>query len=168
MATENDVLSSDDFTKEKLPGSINVLTILTFIGSAIGFIGSIYYFFTAEKSLKSMQDLVSSGKMDDAPSVLKNMISADTITMYQKMADNKLPILIINLVGIALCVYGAIQMRKLKKQGYPLYLVGELLPYAATLGFVGTMAYKGFGLIGLIVPIIFILLYTVNRKYLIK
>lgn len=168
MATENDFLTSGDFTKEKLPGSINVLTILTFIGSAIGFIGSVYYFFSAEKSLKSMQDMVNSGKLNDAPEWAKNMVSADTITMYQKMADNKLPILLINLVGIALCVYGAMQMRKLKKQGYPLYVVGELLPYVATIGFVGTMAYKGFGLLGLIVPIVFILLYTVNKKYLIK
>jgi len=168
MPTENDMLSSGDFTKEKLPGSINVLTILTFIGSAIGLIGSIYSYASAEKNLKTMQETIGSGKLDEAPSWAKNMMSPDLIPMYQKMADNKLPILILNLAGIALCVYGAMQMRKLKKQGYMLYVAGELLPYVATLGFVGVMAFKGFGLLGLIVPLVFILLYTVNRKHLVN
>lgn len=168
MDNEKDVFSSADFTKVKLPGSINVLTILTFIGSGIGFIGSLYAYFTADTTLKTMQETINSHKLDDAPAMLKNMMGPDVLPMYQKMADNKLPILIINLLGIALCVYGAMQMRKLKKQGFPLYVVGELLPFVASIGFIGVMAFKGFGLLSLIVPIVFILLYAVNRKHLLN
>ena len=168
MASENDFLSTNDFTKDKLPSSLNVLTILTFIGSAIGFIGSVWSFFTAEKTYKSMQDTLSSGKLDEAPAWAKNMVSADTLPMYQKMAENKTPILLISLLSLALCIFGAIQMRKRKKQGFPVYVAGEVLPFVDTLVFVGTMAFKGFGLLSIIIPIIFIILYAVNRKHLVN
>ena len=115
MAAENDFLSTNDFTNDKLPSSLNVLTILTFIGSGIGLIGSVYSYFTADKNYKTMQDTLSSGKLDEAPAVVKNMVSADTLPMYQKMAENKTPILLITLLSLALCIYGAIQMRKRKK-----------------------------------------------------
>jgi len=168
MAAENDFLSTNDFTNDKLPSSLNVLTILTFIGSGIGLIGSVYSYFTADKNYKTMQDTLSSGKLDEAPAVVKNMVSADTLPMYQKMAENKTPILLITLLSLALCIYGAIQMRKRKKQGFPVYVAGEVLPFVGTLVFVGTMAFKGFGLLSIIIPILFIILYAVNRKHLVN
>lgn len=169
MSTEKDMLNSGDFTtSNKLPGSINVLTILTFIGCALGLIGAFYSYATADKTYKDMKELVNSGKLNDAPGWAKGMISADTLPMYEKLADNKMPIMILGIVGIALCFVGAMQMRKLKKQGYLLYVVGEILPIISTFIFVGAMAFKGFGLLVTIVPIVFILLYTVNRKYLVN
>ena len=79
----------------------------------------------------------------------------------------KLPILILSLVALSLCLYGAIEMRKRKKQGYILWLIGEILPIGTSLLFIGMLSMKGIGLIGIFIPLLFIILYTVNKKDLI-
>ena len=70
--------------------------------------------------------------------------------------------LIIGLVGIALCFYGAMKMRKLQKQGFFIYVAGQLMPIIYTFVTVGV----GFGLIGVIIPIVFIVLYATQLKEL--
>ena len=85
--------------------------------------------------------------------------------MLAKAIDNKIPIIAINLVGIALCVFGAIEMRKLKKQGYFLWLIGEVLPIIATSIFLPVFFNTVFAYF-LIFPLLFIILYTVQRKNL--
>ncbi|MFT3911044.1 MAG: hypothetical protein QM737_16615 [Ferruginibacter sp.] len=166
----NDSLSND-FTGEdqsKLPSGLNVLTILTIIGSIIGLIFSVYGFFTAKTNYERTKDLMNSPeKMEAMPGWAKGMITPEGLAMQQKMMENKLPILILSLVALALCLYGAMEMRKRKKQGYILWLIGEILPIGTSLLFIGTMAMKGFGLMMVFIPILFIILYTVNKKELI-
>ncbi len=70
--------------------------------------------------------------------------------------------LIIGLVGIALCFYGAMKMHKLQKQGFFIYVAGQLIPIIYTFVTVGV----GFGLIGVIIPIVFIVLYATQLKEL--
>lgn len=156
-----------EFEKPTLPGSLNVLTILTFIGCAIGFISSGYSYLTSKKTYETMRETIESGKMDDAPKWARSMMSPEALEVYKKMNENKLPILILGLVATSLCLYGAIEMRKLKKQGYTFWLIGELLPFATTVLFIGTAAFSGFGLLAALIPIVFIILYTVNKKHLI-
>ena len=153
--------------KSKLPGGLNVLTILTIIGSIIGILGGLWSFFMAKQNYEKTKDMIDSGKLDSAPGWAKGMINADSLMMQQKMMENKFPILILTLVAMALCLYGAMEMRKRKKQGYTLWLIGELLPIAAGIIFIGMAAFKGVGMIGVIIPLIFIILYTVNKKELI-
>jgi hypothetical protein len=160
-------LNINEFEKPKLPGGLNVLTILTIIGCIIGYIFSIMGFVNAKKQLEETQKLIDSGKIDEMPSFMKGMVGPEALAMQQKMLDNKWPILILGLVATSLCLYGAIEMRKLKKQGYTFWLIGELLPFATTLIFIGTAAFSGFGLLFSIFPVIFIILYTVYRKNLI-
>ena len=171
MTTGNDLINEgNDFTGEntKLPSGLNVLTILTIIGTILfNFLGGIWGFISAEKNYKNTKDLLESGKMDDAPAWAKGMMSPEMLEMQHKMLENKLPILILTLVAGALTLYGALEMRKRKKQGYILWLIGEILPMLSTVIFMGTAAMKGFGLIGIFVPVIFIILYTVNKKDLI-
>ncbi len=159
--------SLNQFDTGKLPTSVNVLTILTIIWSCISVLLSIWGFISAKNSYEKTREALSSGKMDEMPKFMKGMINNDMLAMQQKMLENRLPILIIGLVALALCIYGAVEMRKLKKQGYLYWLIGELLPVVSTLLFIGAMAFKGFGLLGLLIPVVFIILYTVNRKYLV-
>jgi hypothetical protein len=70
-------------------------------------------------------------------------------------------------VAMLLCLYGAMEMRKLKKQGFIFWLVGELLPIATTIFFIGAAAFNGFGLLNLLFPVIFIILYFIYRKDLV-
>ena len=162
-------LISNDFTEDnsKLPTGLNVLTILTIIGSIIGIISGGYNYMTADKNYQKTKEMLEPGNMDGAPSFVKSMINQDFLALQEKMMENKLPIAILTIVGAALCLYGAFEMRKRKKQGYIFWLVGELLPIATTIIFLSAAAYKGFGLFAVAIPIVFIILYTVNKKDLI-
>lgn len=156
----------NDFDNAKLPTALNVLTILTIIGCVILLLSEIWGFSTAKKSYEQTKELIESGKLSEQPKFLQNMMTPEMLAMQKKRVDNKLPILILGLVASGLCLYGAIEMRKRKKQGYTFWLIGEILPVITTLLFIGTTAFSGFGLLFWLFPIIFIILYTVNKKYL--
>jgi hypothetical protein len=163
-----DINESMNFPGEKkpLPTGINVLTILTFIGSAVALLSSIWQFINAKKSVDQLEATINSDKFDDMPGFLKGMMTPEMLEMARKQYENRIPILAIGLVSLALCVYGAMQMRQLKGQGYLIYVIGELLPLVAIFLFIGMGALKGFGLIGVIIPVLFIILYTMQRKHL--
>ncbi len=161
----SNVLDFAEGEKPTLPSGLNVLTILTFIGCAIGFISSIWGYINAEKGYKDL--LAAQDKMADAPAWAKGMMGPEMLEVSRKSMENKLPILLLGLVAIALCLYGALEMRKLKKQGFILWLVGEVLPIIAGLIFIGAGMFSGFGLIAMLFPVIFIILYVVKRKYLV-
>ena len=159
--------SLNEFDKPKMPSSLNVLTILTIIACVLGLISSVYSFFTSKKSYETMKEAMDSGKLDDAPKWAKGMMTPQMLELTKKVYENRLPILILSLVATALCLYGALEMRKLKKQGYTYWLIGELLPFLTTILFMGMAAFSGFGLLMALFPVVFIILYTVHRKYLV-
>lgn len=97
---------------------------------------------------------------------MKGMVGPEALEMARKVYENRIPILVITLVSLALCVYGALQMRQLKKQGYYLYLIGEILPYVGSLIFLGMASFTGVGLYAMAIPVLFIILYTTQLKYL--
>lgn len=162
---DKNVLNFAEGEKPTLASGLNVLTILTFIGCALSFIGSIWSFFTAEKSYKQL--LEAQDKMGDAPAWAKSFMKPEMIEVARKAAENRLPLFILGIVAVALCFYGALQMRQLKKQGYILWLVGEILPLASGMFFIGMGMFSGFYLLLLLFPVIFIILYTFQRKHLI-
>jgi len=164
----SDNLNVDDFQKKPLPGGLNVLTILTIIWCVLSLLFAAGGFMTAEKKYNSREEDMA--KMQQAPSWLKSIIpsGADYETMVTKNNENKIPILLLSVVGIVLCFVGALQMRKRKKQGYILYVIGELLPFVTTIFFIGTFMFTGIaGMIGSGIALLFILLYTAQRKNLI-
>src|SRR5687768_17410015 len=110
-----------------LPGMLNVLTILTFIGCGIAYISSIISFFSAanyEKSMAEMEEMQD--KMGD--NELANSMMQGSVEMMQKTYDYRYIILLSSLLFTTLCLIGALQMRKLKKSGYTLYVIGEIAP----------------------------------------
>ncbi len=159
------VLDFAEGEKPTLPTSLNVLTILTFIGCGIGLLSSFWSFTSAEKSYKTL--LENQDKMAEAPAWAKGMMGPGMLDVLRKSMENKLPILLLGVVAMAVCLYGALEMRKLKKQGFILWLVGEILPIVTALIFIGTGVFNGFGLIALLIPAVFIILYMVQRKYLV-
>jgi hypothetical protein len=99
---------------------------------------------------------------------MANNMMQGSIEMLEKTHEYRYILLLSGILFTTLCLVGALQMRKLKKSGYPLYVIGEITPViltAALLGFslVGgiTMAVSG------IVAIVFVILYSTQRKYLI-
>jgi hypothetical protein len=158
-----DTLNLEESDMKTVPPMLNVLTILTYIGCGFGFLGAIYSFFTVCQSAKKLNDLdtdvIGSGTLG------KMMDGA--IDMAIKQCDNKTIILIITILATALCVFGAIQMRGLKKQGFIIYCIGELLLPIATIVLLGGASMMGALMItGLIIPIVFIILYATQLKFL--
>jgi hypothetical protein len=153
-------------TKKTLPATLNVLTILTFVGSGIGLLGLVYSFFTAKANVEKIEEFLTSDKFDEMPGFVKKIMSPEMLELARKQVENKIPILLIGTVSMALCIFGALKMRKLKSNGYFIYIIGQVLPLAGTVLFVGMGAYAGFGLFSVLLPLLFIILYTLQKKHL--
>ncbi len=151
-----------------LPGMLNVLTILTFIGCGISYISTIWGFFDSSNiekkraELESVQDSMGDNEM-------ANNVVQGSLDIMQKSYDNRYILLISGLLFTTLCLLGAMQMRKLKKSGYLLYVIGELAPIVITAALIGFSLVGGIAVaFGAIVAIIFVILYTTQRKYLVN
>ena len=98
------------------------------------------------------------------------MYSPESLELYRKLDINKLPLAVITVLSCLLCVYGAIEIRKLKKSGFYTYCFGQIVPFVGTLLFVG----EGFfstgwtAFVGIGIAVLFILLYGIQLKYLTK
>ena len=128
----------NEMDEKKLPSGINVLTILTFIGSGIGILSGIWSYFKSGENLAKMEDMVNKPEFAKMPDFVKKMYSPESLELYRKIDANKLPIIVLTIIASALCVYGALEIRKLKKSGFYTYIIGELLPFVGYLLFVGT------------------------------
>lgn len=153
----------------KLTTGLNVLTILTFIGCAIQLIGALFTFTQAKKNYDQRDEVIKQMQSEEMPAFFKNMMGTpeEYTEMVTKNLENRVPILLISLVAIFLCFWGAAQMRKLKKQGYTFYIVGQILPYISIIAFLGSIAFSGGIIISLVVTLIFIGLYTWQKKNLV-
>jgi len=151
----------------KLPETLNVLTILTFIGCAIALFGSCYAFLNAQNLYDAA--IAAQDKMDQMPAIVKSMQGPDPVGTARRTLDNKLPILVLGLVSTGLCLYGAIQMRQWKKTGFTIYTIGEVLPLLTGYLFIGVAAVSGFRFIlGLLFVGLFVILYATQLKHLKK
>ena len=166
MSTENNPLEFIGAVS-KPKGLLNILTILSIIGSVLGYLTSVVGFIGAKKNYDDYKALFESGKMNEMPSFMKAFVNADAIVLYQKMFEQRIPILVIGLISSTLCLYGALEMRKFKLQGYYVWLIGEVLPYVTTFVLIGSMAFSGWSLISLLIPAALIGLYTSKKKELV-
>lgn len=167
----NDSLTVNEFEQMPLPTGLNVLTILTIIGCVIALVFSVIGFVSAKSSYDKKEQVIEQMKSAETPKFLKSMMG-DPANFEQtviKSYENRIPILLLSLVAVALCFVGAMQMRKRKKQGYLLYVIGELIPFVTMAFFIGFFALSGFTFIfSLVIAVVFILLYTMQKKHLVN
>jgi hypothetical protein len=168
---ENSNQTNDVFAQQRpkgLPGMLNVLTILTFIGCALSYISSCYSYFTNNDPDKQIQKLnEAKEKVGDSGFGAKMIDSS--IEMVQKSYDNRYLLLISGLIFTTLCLIGAMQMRKLKKTGYYYYLVGELAPIVLMAGLFGSSFFGAFALLfATLISVIFVILYSTQLKHLVN
>jgi hypothetical protein len=163
--TNTDVLNFDANSKPKIPTGINVLTIFTFIGCAWELYSDVKNFLGGKKALDELEK--AQDKLAEAPAWAKKFAGPEVHEMMQQALNNKVPLLIMGLVAVALCFYGALQMRKLKKEGYLLWLVGEVLPFVGSAIFIPAF-YGTIFIYFAVFPLIFIILYTLQRRHLTK
>ena len=166
----NDLLNNDDDIRPELSSGLKILTVLTFIGCALQFIGGIWNYFNAEKSYKEMDKIVAQMKSDEIPSMAKSMMGDPEhfVQLITKSYENRIPLIALALIATGLCFYGALQMRKLKKQGFIFYTIGELLPFLSQFLFIGAFSFSGIIFyIAAGISLLFILLYAMQRKHLV-
>ena len=129
------------------PQFLTVLCILTFIGSGLGILGSLL-------------SLVGVGMLGSFA------IAGGVIWTF------------LGLCSSGLCLFGAIQMWGLKKQGFLLYLIGTglavLSSIISTVALSDLVSYAGDSgamwggfIFGLAINIAFVIMYNVNRKFLV-
>jgi len=165
--TTKDLLSYDEQGKVKMPSGLNVLTILTFIGCAIfGLLTLLTPFIN--KFLKGFMDKAASSGQDLSAKQLADLEKGRAA--MELASQNMIPLMVIGMVGIILCFIGALWMRKFKKDGYWMYVAGELAPVLGGFFIMGTAQFSGVVsiLMGIGIPVLFVILYTMQRKYLTK
>jgi hypothetical protein len=159
-----------DGQPKKLPGMLNVLTILTFIGCGLGYFSVITSLFTNsnfEKQKAQMEDLQD--QIGESGGLAGDMMKG-SMEMAQKSYDNRYILLVSGLLFTTMCLIGALQMRKLKKSGYPIYMIGELAPLivSARNHWLWQFVGQHCACVTLIFAALFAILYTTQRKYLVN
>jgi len=165
----NETLLANGYENSPLPTGLNVLTILTIIWCVVSLGLSVFGFFSAKSSLDNKEKTIEMMNSAQTPKFVKSMMGEpeNFEKMLVKSYENRIPILILAIVSVALCFVGALQMRKRKKQGYLLYVIGELLPFISLVLFVGFFVISGVAFIfSAVIALLFILLYTMKKKNL--
>ena len=139
-----DALNLEQKDMKKLPQMLNILTILTYIGCGLGLLFILLGFL----GVGFLSSLI--------PKSAEGAEVASTVAKYATLS------LIISLVGIALCFFGAMKMRKLQKVGFYIYVAGQLVPIIFTFATTGV----SFGVMAVIIPLVFIVLYATQLKFL--
>jgi len=161
-----DVLNFDEHAKPQLPQALNVLTILTFIGCAIFGILTLLMPMIHKFLLGIMDKAASSGEELSEKELAEMEKGRAVIELAQQ---NIIPLMAIGMIGIILCFIGALWMRKLKKDGYWMYVAGQVIPLLGSLFILGTKQYTGVGsiIMAICFPLLFVILYTMQRKHLV-
>ncbi len=169
--TTADMLNNDEHIKPTAPTGLKVLTVLTFIGSALGLIGAVWGYATAQRNYEGIDKLMEQLNSDSLPAWAKSMIGdpAHIVETITKSYENRIPIALLSLLSVVLCFMGALQMRKLKKQGFLIYVIGELMPFLTLFIFIGAFSFSGIGFyVSACIALLFILLYAMQRKHLVN
>ena len=155
--------------ENKLPKALNVLTILTFIGSGLTLLFAPVTSWFLNFSKKMIEQVTQTPNPKITSSELLEMEESKRII---DISITNLPLtLTASVVGAIACIIGAIMMRKRKKDGLPVYILGVVLPIIVSIILLKSYFFKGgfWALfIGLIFPLLFIILYSVQRKHLTK
>lgn len=150
----------------RMSSTLNVLTILTFIWCGISALYTLAMPTINDFLLKTLDKAASSGKEFTAKELSDMERGRAAIELSNQ---NMIPLMVVGIVCIVLCFLGALWMRKLKKDGYWLYVTGELAPIIAGIIILGTSQLASIWgiLIGIGIPVLFVILYTTQRKYLV-
>ena len=159
-----DSLNFDEFKKPVLPQTLNVLTILTIIGCSILLIGVIASPWATKFSKAMLENPATSENL--SPKKLEDLEHTKQILAITE--QNMIPLMVIGIAGIALCFAGAIMMRKLKKDGYWIYIAGQAITIIGTLFILGSYQFADWkNYFGYLITLVFIVLYTTQKKYLV-
>ena len=141
------------------PQFLTVLCILTYIGVGIGIIGSIVGWW----GMHIMESMMNGSTPMPEGTDLSSMPGMEEAMSKMKYMNVNLSA---GIIGCLICLIGALQMWRLKKMGFYIYLLGEVTPMIVSVAVMGSAAVEGWAILSAIIPVIFIVLYTLNLKHL--
>ena len=150
-------METEEITNEndvpKRPTFLTVLCILSFIAAGLGVIGYVTVL-TAMGAASAIASSGMEGVSDEASAAISNAMSS------MPSAGLTWAYIIVGFLTTLVSLFGVIKMWKLQKIGYFMY-VGS-----AVASMVMGVIYSGFGVMGVIFPVLFIVLYGLNLKHL--
>lgn len=165
---EHNSQTNDVFQQQppRVTGMLNVLTILTFIGCGISYLGTLFSYFTSTEEqiakIREQQENLEGGGF-------AGKFMEGSMEVLQKSYDYKNLLLASGLIFTTLCLIGAIRMRKLRKSGYFIYVVGELAPIVIAIGLFGSSFFGAISVVfSAIFAVLFVILYSTQLKYLVN
>ncbi len=157
---QKDYLQGSYVKEETVPQGINVLSILSFIGSALQIVGAVVGYFLIPFSVKQVNEqrtLEKARELKPFSSFFK--WSADTTIRQYEL---RVPILILSVLTAFVCIWGVWQMRKRKKAGLHVYSAGEIAMPVFTAFAIDAWS----SIFGFVIAIVFIVLFYLQRKHL--
>jgi hypothetical protein len=147
------------------PAFIKVLCILSFIGTGIGLLSGLFNYWSnhqmAEGGGAVMNALGAMQGGDQATDAMNKMASALGID-YAKQAMSSLIVGLLNIVVFL----GAIMMWNLKKIGFYIYTLGQVVSITVPFVIVGGLLGGISGMMMALFAIAFIIMYAVNLKHM--
>lgn len=145
--------------EQKRPQFLTVLCILTYIGVGLGVIFSILGWWIINKMMPAMEGMEGM----ESYSEMEGMMSEATLAAIKWIDVTT----VVSIAGCLLCLLGALQMWKLKKVGFYIYLVGELGPVIISAILLGSVAFSEWSMIvGAVIALLFVILYALNLKHM--
>ena len=153
------------------PTFLTVICILTFVGAGIGLLAALYSVATVQSTIAQLEQ--SQKAMEGIGTTFGSEF--DNIIQSQIEVTKKFGFIaaILNILGNGLCLLGAFWMWSLKKNGFFVYVIGQILPLIASFGLLGGMSFGAFAglafvgmIIGALFPIAFIVMYALNLKHM--
>ena len=165
---ENPTIDSQSESKT-ITKTIHVMTILTFIGCVYSLITAVSYInpqLTLEMQLEPLQQMLDKVEETSGNEMMVN-IYLKSMDNVRVLFENKYLFAIISLIGVGLCVFGAVEMRKMKKTGFYAYVSGQMLPLLASLAITGwNIASGSTFIVSFLFYGIFILIYAFQVKHM--
>jgi hypothetical protein len=161
MKTE--LIDNENQENTNLPVFLKVLCILTFVGTGIGILSGLYSTFTFSSSMEQLELLQNNPYMGNMSEFLE--VNRKYGFIVQLMA----------LSGNILCLVAALFMWKLKKFGFYMYVVGQIIPLIGSFGLMGGLSasnsmFAGIAvvasIVGTLFPIAFVIMYALNLKHM--
>ncbi len=132
-------------SKEKRPGLLTLLCILTFIGSGLNALSNLMFFVFYDVSMKFASEMVKTFK----------------ISGMEQFLDAKPSYFAVTALINALAVAGAAWMWQLRKPGFHLYTIAQILVIIAPMVF---FRLPGPDLFSVLLSGIFVVLYSTTLK----
>lgn len=163
LIDDQSTISGTNLQKNTRPSFLTVICILAFIGNGLGIFQGLIGLAMVEMYRKIFASFNAIGQQAGMPGFID--INA-IFNAYSWFA-------ILIIVGSLLALTGSILMWKLKKIGFPFYLIGQILPVVGIFLFASAMfdgPFIGFSILmtfmSTLFPIAFIIMFAVNIKHL--